>query len=277
MKLRVFGVLLLAFAFSRCAVEPKADWKPIAEPWQSHYEERMMKLYHTIKLLGDTPYEWGGTSPKWGMDCSAFTQYVMKEVGVKIPRTVREQAKVGEWYMTKHLRAGDLIFFDASQERAGLDHVGIYLGKGYFAHSRSPVGVEITRLEDYEHDVQFGRRVLESRIDVWESQPPVEAKLEVPEVGEIPQVVTVPEVQSAPIVIVRNTQEPKKPVVNKGIIIRMELLGSDSVKYVAQREDSSTYEFDLDLKNHLDTLKYYGNPLGREIEWNDEWFWLNED
>jgi hypothetical protein len=133
----------------------------------------MERLYQTVSKLDGVPYLWGGTSTNWGMDCSAFAQYVMREVGIKIPRTTKEQADVGQLVKTKHVKPGDLIFFDASKQRSGIDHVGIYLGRGYFVHSASPVGVKMDHLRTYDHKVKFGRRVIHSKFDIWEETKPV--------------------------------------------------------------------------------------------------------
>ena len=54
----------------------------------------------------------------------------------------------------------DLIFFDASRKRKGIDHVGIYLGGGKFVHSVSGKGVVIQRLMDFRHPAVYGKRVL---------------------------------------------------------------------------------------------------------------------
>jgi cell wall-associated NlpC family hydrolase len=94
------------------------------------------------------------------MDCSAFSRFIMREFGLELPRTVREQAAIGRFVPPEMVIAGDLIFFDASQRRRGVDHVGIYLGGGRFVHSLSPRGVVVDTLADYRFPVVFGRRLL---------------------------------------------------------------------------------------------------------------------
>jgi peptidoglycan DL-endopeptidase CwlO len=82
------------------------------------------------KYLG-VPYVWGGTDPKKGLDCSGFTQLVYGNLGVDLPRTASQQATAGRAVASlDEARPGDLVFFDHSSARAGVDHVGIYLGAG---------------------------------------------------------------------------------------------------------------------------------------------------
>jgi peptidoglycan DL-endopeptidase CwlO len=82
------------------------------------------------KYIG-VPYLWGGTDPSKGLDCSGFTQLVYGNLGVDLPRTSSQQATAGRAVASiGDARPGDLVFFDYSSSRAGVDHVGIYLGNG---------------------------------------------------------------------------------------------------------------------------------------------------
>jgi peptidoglycan DL-endopeptidase CwlO len=82
------------------------------------------------KYLG-VPYLWGGTDPAKGLDCSGFTQLVYDNLGIDLPRTSSQQATSGRAVASLgEARPGDLVFFDHSSSRAGIDHVGIYLGNG---------------------------------------------------------------------------------------------------------------------------------------------------
>ncbi len=101
-------------------------------------------LFEIVKYL-DTPYKYGGQSKK-GIDCSAFTQQVYKKsLGVELPRTAREQYKVGK--KVSELKFGDLVYFD-TQKGVFPGHVGIYLGDSLFAHASSVQGVTITPLNN---------------------------------------------------------------------------------------------------------------------------------
>jgi hypothetical protein len=90
------------------------------------------------KYLG-VPYLWGGTDPTKGLDCSGFTQLVYKNLGIDLPRTSSQQATSGRAVASVgDARPGDLVFFDYSSSRAGIDHVGLYIGNGKMIAAPQP-------------------------------------------------------------------------------------------------------------------------------------------
>ena len=72
-------------------------------------------------------------------DCSGFVQFVFKQVGVNVPRSVREQLSAGAAVEDGDLRAGDLVFFSIDHEV--VTHVGIAMGGDLFIHAPSSRGV----------------------------------------------------------------------------------------------------------------------------------------
>ncbi len=90
------------------------------------------------KYLG-VPYLWGGTDPAKGLDCSGFTQLVYGNLGIDLPRVSSQQATAGQPVASlASARPGDLVFFDHSKDRPGIDHVGIYLGNGKMVAAPQP-------------------------------------------------------------------------------------------------------------------------------------------
>jgi peptidoglycan DL-endopeptidase CwlO len=82
------------------------------------------------RYLG-VPYQWGGTDPATGLDCSGLTQRVYADLGISIPRTSSQQATAGRPVASlDEAQPGDLVFYDWSSSRSGIDHVGIYIGGG---------------------------------------------------------------------------------------------------------------------------------------------------
>jgi cell wall-associated NlpC family hydrolase len=88
-------------------------------------------------------YKWAG-GDRGGMDCSGFVQRVFDEAhGMQLPRNSAAMARYGKKIDKDELKPGDLVFF----KRVRIDHVGIYMGDGYFIHSQSGIGVTYTKLE----------------------------------------------------------------------------------------------------------------------------------
>ena len=86
------------------------------------------------------PYVWGGNTPGQGFDCSGFTKYIFAKHGVGLPRTSREQSRVGAAVAAdfRALRPGDLMFFAEPGE--AISHVAIYAGNGRIIHASSSNG-----------------------------------------------------------------------------------------------------------------------------------------
>ncbi len=117
-------------------------------------------LIRTARSYLGTRYRFGGTS-KRGIDCSGFTQNVMKKHGKKLPRTASQQASVGKHIQKKHLKAGDLVFFKGTYKK-GISHVGIMISKSQFIHASSGAKkVTITSINKkyYQQHYAGARRV----------------------------------------------------------------------------------------------------------------------
>jgi cell wall-associated NlpC family hydrolase len=67
-------------------------------------------------------YRFGGTAIDNGIDCSAFTRYVLNYFDIKAPRTSGEQYDVGEKIAVEQARAGDLVFFGSKKN---INHVAL--------------------------------------------------------------------------------------------------------------------------------------------------------
>lgn len=113
----------------------------------------------TAERFVGIPYRWGGDTVVDGMDCSGFARAVYNLCGVNIPRTSREQFKVGDPVGRDDLKDGDLVFFGASEE--SINHVGIYVGDGRFVHApRRGDDIKVSSLDENYFARKFmgGRR-----------------------------------------------------------------------------------------------------------------------
>lgn len=100
-----------------------------------------------------TPYVWGGTDLKTGVDCSGFVQAVYKQMGIDLPRVSYQQANAGKRIGLDQLRPGDLVGFNNSTRNNGADHIAIYVGNGKIIEAPRPgIGVRIRRLGSDEGD-----------------------------------------------------------------------------------------------------------------------------
>lgn len=97
------------------------------------------------KHLGD-PWVSGAESPG-AFDCSGYTQYVYKQMGISLPRTADQQFRVGTSVSKANLQVGDLVFFNTTNVGAA-SHVGIYIGGGNMIGSASSTGVAIVSIND---------------------------------------------------------------------------------------------------------------------------------
>jgi LysM repeat protein len=121
--------------------EPAEERSPLLLPGDSGEDEILSMAYSSSSELEQaafnflsTPYRFGGNSRK-GIDCSAFVQQVFREVDVDLPRSAREQFRVGAKIDRDELEKGDLIFFRTYAKFPS--HVGIYLGDGKMIHASS--------------------------------------------------------------------------------------------------------------------------------------------
>ena len=84
---------------------------------------------HALTQLG-VPYDWGGTTPGVGLDCSGLTQWAYHEAGLDLPRLAQEQ-DIGAAVNQASLRPGDLAVWDG--------HVAMIVGDGTMIEAGDPV------------------------------------------------------------------------------------------------------------------------------------------
>ncbi|WP_339895598.1 C40 family peptidase, partial [Neisseria gonorrhoeae] len=107
-------------------------------------------------------YRYGGTSVSTGFDCSGFMQHIFKRaMGINLPRTSAEQARMGAPVARSELQPGDMVFF-RTLGGSRISHVGLYIGNNRFIHApRTGKNIEITSLSHkyWSDKYAFARRI----------------------------------------------------------------------------------------------------------------------
>ena len=125
------------------ALQEAIEYYPAVEAANAAMAFRNKIVNFACQFVGNR-YVWGGTSLTHGCDCSGFTQSVLKNFGISIPRVSRDQARTGTKVTSANMRPGDLIFY---ANRSGtINHVGMYIGNGQVVNAASSrSGIRIYR------------------------------------------------------------------------------------------------------------------------------------
>ncbi len=146
----------LGLVFTAKAV--KANGKAV----QPAYVAKVDKLVTVAEKYLGKRYTHGGNGPN-SFDCSGYTTFLLKQMGVTAPRTANAQSLNSQWTKVSksQLRKGDLVFFDTQDGSPPVGHVGIYLGSGKFIHCQPTGGVSVSDLTKgyYSGCFKWGRRI----------------------------------------------------------------------------------------------------------------------
>jgi|APGre2960657404_1045060.scaffolds.fasta_scaffold36623_3 cell wall-associated NlpC family hydrolase len=120
---------------------------------QSQTKIADQKVDSLVKPWIGKPYRYGGTT-KAGIDCSGFTQRILMDLGILIPRTAKSQYRESTKVDFCDLQIGDLLFFMSKRSPSGW-HVAFYLGNGQFVHAANrKMGVIVQELSaDVKHQI----------------------------------------------------------------------------------------------------------------------------
>ena len=177
---QILGFGWLGNSWETAAVQSLAD--SFSLPHYSRWQRRILTV--AVSKIG-MPYIWGGTSDgpeapfgvpsRGGYDCSGFVWRVYKLQRYPNERSLAStlrgrttflmsvEVPASERIPFEKLQPADVIFFGARGPRstsAEVDHMAIYLGRGWFIQS-SGRGVALARLTGrYRHEFAWGRRPL---------------------------------------------------------------------------------------------------------------------
>lgn len=148
--LRVLFVLLIIGTLSNCAASRRK-------------RDRISTVIKTARSYTGTPYRYGGTS-RSGIDCSGLLVRSFEAAGMSLPRTSKDQSKIGHEVSINELRPGDLVFFAAGRVKWKITHVGLVtdvrdLENIRFIHASSSKGVmEANLMSNYYRKIYRAAR-----------------------------------------------------------------------------------------------------------------------
>lgn len=107
-----------------------------------------------------------GMAGPYAFDCSGFTSYVFKNMGINLNRSSRAQYTQGEAVSKSDLQSGDLVFFTSPRSGRSIGHVGIVVdvdqmnGSFNFIHASSS-GVKVSSSSESAYSRRYvgARRV----------------------------------------------------------------------------------------------------------------------
>lgn len=136
------------------------EWYKIVGASNNNFDS----IADTAKYYLNAPYQWGGRT-HFGIDCSGYTQAVMRMRGIKLLRDASQQATQGTTVdFVSQAEVGDLAFFDNEEGR--ITHVGILLNNESIIHASGKVkidrfdseGIYSEELKRYTHRLRIIKR-----------------------------------------------------------------------------------------------------------------------
>lgn len=157
-RVKAVGALLLASALVWGCASPQPPERRFTVPPVPAREIIKAALSQRGKS-----YAYGGRSPRTGFDCSGLVYWCYLRCGSHMPRTVRDQYRVGVAVARRDLQAGDLVFFATATFGSQPSHVGIMLDHYRFIHA--PASGQYVREDElrnnYWNHAYYGARRVE--------------------------------------------------------------------------------------------------------------------
>ena len=185
----VLTVLAATFPLAVRAAEPKCISAAVQAALPPARDSVTLSAAQVADLLIEeaykhigTPYRYGARGPK-AFDCSGFTGYVYRQLGIELSRSSKDQARDGRPVEGTYadMQKGDIIIFGARASRKSIGHVGIFIemmpdGQDFtFIHAATHGGVTVSHIKEEYYAVRFlgARRILPD-FDIEVPEPEVE-------------------------------------------------------------------------------------------------------
>jgi cell wall-associated NlpC family hydrolase len=124
--------------------------------WDDVDPARIEVIAHGVALIGSR-YEFAGKGPRV-FDCSGFTSYVWRQVGVELPGySLAQKQQTTALASAADLTVGDLVFHDRGPGAGrGRGHVSVWLGVGDLVVHSTPPAVALGSFQS-KYLAGFGR------------------------------------------------------------------------------------------------------------------------
>jgi cell wall-associated NlpC family hydrolase len=147
MPLDLCGLFFLCLLFMGTGCAPKTTIQtPVIPPPQDTFTPAVSDiLLSQFRAWKGVRHRTGGTDRR-GVDCSGLVQAIFREAfQVELPRTSRDQSRVGRRVEAREMRPGDLVYF---LDKGG-DHIGVLVADRTFLHASASRGVTLSTLDAY--------------------------------------------------------------------------------------------------------------------------------
>ena len=145
---RQYHDALAAQAAAAASASPYSISPPPGGPPPAPNANAQAAIDAAYSMIG-VPYQFGGSSPESGFDCSGFTMWAWAHAGVSLPHSSEMQYAVLPHVAQSDLQPGDLVFFYSP-----IHHVGMYVGGGRMIDS--PYTGTVVQVRAVEWSVYVG-------------------------------------------------------------------------------------------------------------------------
>ncbi len=122
-KILLFTIIMLFFSSQEAklpAPQPKLELPVISLPADTRSE-----LIAVAKSYLGSTYQYAGSNPEQGFDCSGFVYFVYKQFNLEVPRSSRAYINLGPALNPEAFQIGDILVFYSYTDPAQIGHVGI--------------------------------------------------------------------------------------------------------------------------------------------------------
>jgi peptidoglycan DL-endopeptidase CwlO len=145
---RQYHDALAAQAAAAASASPYSISPPPGGPPPALNANAQAAIDAAYSVIG-VPYQFGGSSPESGFDCSGLTMWAWSHAGVSLPHSSAMQYAVLPHVAQSDLQPGDLVFFYSP-----IHHVGLYVGGGSMIDA--PFTGTVVQMRPVEWDVYVG-------------------------------------------------------------------------------------------------------------------------